>query len=214
MEEQEGSIELFLVVETGDAALERLSAALAAAPIASVLIAPAAGQSMQTADIKPLVERAQSHGAAALLLDDAELAKRLGADGVHLSPGKALEDRYRKAREILGPRAIIGVQPGKSRHDAMTLAEAGAEYVAFGIPEGVQDSEAARERRLDLVAWWAEIFEVPCVALDVETPEDATELVRAGADFIGIKLAAGDNVADISQRVRVMADAVTAALAD
>ena len=40
---------------------------------------------------------------------------------------------------------------------------------ASAFPEFVGDMETARARRLDLIAWWAEIFEVPCVAFDVET---------------------------------------------
>jgi len=35
------------------------------------------------------------------------------------------------------------------------------------------------------VAWWAEIFEVPCVAF-AETADQAAELARAGADFIAL----------------------------
>ena len=43
-------------------------------------------------------------------------------------------------------------------------------------------------RRNELIAWWAEIFQTPCVALDVETPEDAALLARAGADFVAVRL--------------------------
>lgn len=209
---QEGSTQLFLVVETGDAAADRLAAALAAAPAASVLIAPPAGHALEPAAAQGLVTCAQSRGAAALLLDNAALARRLGADGVHLPAGSEIEARYRDARQTVGPAAAVGVDAGTSRHDAMTLAEAGADYVAFGLPEGV-DPEAAHERRLELIEWWAEIFEIPCVALDVETPEDAALLARVGADFIGIRLAAGEPMSDVGDRLRAMAEAVAAATA-
>jgi thiamine-phosphate pyrophosphorylase len=39
-----------------------------------------------------------------------------------------------------------------------------------------------------LISWWSEIFEPPCVAFDVETPDDARELAEAGADFISVRL--------------------------
>lgn len=205
---EEGGAQLFLVVETGQSALDRLAAALAAAPVASVLIVPPAGRQLDASAAEPLIQHAQSQGAAALVLADADLARRIRADGVHLPHGKDVESLYRSARQVVGPSAIVGVHAGKSRHDAMLLAESGADYVAFGIPEGVQDYEAARKRRLDLVTWWAEIFEVPCVALDVASPEDAEQLADAGADFVGIELGVGEPLADIGERVRAMAEAI------
>jgi thiamine-phosphate pyrophosphorylase len=212
--EQEAGCQLFLVVEAGESAPDRLAAALEVVPIASVLIVPPAGQCLAEASAKPLVEQAQAQGAAALVLDDVDLTRKLRADGVHLQHSKDIESRYRAARQALGRGAIIGVHAGKSRHDAMVVAEEGAEYVAFGLPEGVTDSASARERRLDLVAWWAEIFEVPCVALDVAKPEDAAELARAGADFIGLTLRAGEPLSNIEQRMRAMAEAAQSALAE
>jgi thiamine-phosphate pyrophosphorylase len=91
----------------------------------------------------------------------------------------------------LGSGAVIGIDAGLSRHDAMTLAEAGADYIAFGAPAHLQDRDKARARRDDLVDWWAAIFEVACVALDVESPPEARQLAAAGADFIGVTLPAG-----------------------
>jgi thiamine-phosphate pyrophosphorylase len=95
--------------------------------------------------------------------------------------------RYGEARDILGGRFIVGADAGRSRHDAMTLGEAGADYVGFGIPAHVEDRESARSRRLELVGWWSEIFEVPCVAFDVETAEEAARLAAAGADFVALR---------------------------
>jgi thiamine-phosphate pyrophosphorylase len=92
----------------------------------------------------------------------------------------------------------------------MTLGEAGADYVAFGVPSDVQDVEAARAHRLDLVTWWAEIFEVPCVALDVQSPSEALELARTGADFIGITLPNGQSPAQSAERVREIANILAA----
>jgi thiamine-phosphate pyrophosphorylase len=90
------------------------------------------------------------------------------------------------------------------------LGEAGADYVGFGVPEGVKDTDGARARRLELISWWAEVFEIPCVAFDVAAPEDADRLARAGADFIGLRLRAGEAPADVTARIRAVADAIGA----
>jgi thiamine-phosphate pyrophosphorylase len=181
---------LYAVVDAGPAAGERLSAALAAAPLAAVLIAPAAGQLLSAAEAKPLLERARQAGVAALLLEEVDLARTLGADGVHLAARDDPQATYRAARDTLGKDGVVGVDAGISRHAAMVLAEAGADYVGFGAPPHLKDRDKARGRREDLVSWWAPIFEVPCVAFDVETGEEAQQVAVAGAEFVAVTLPA------------------------
>jgi thiamine-phosphate pyrophosphorylase len=199
---------IYAVVEAGEAARERLEAALGAADIASVLILPAPGQPLVAPSARPLIETAQRRGVAALIADDARLARTLGADGVHLLPMADPAAAYGEARSILGGRAIVGVDASASRHDAMTIAEAGAEYVAFGAPANLGDE--GRERRDELIAWWAEIFEAPCVAFDVETPGEAEALARAGADFVAVQLPAGATATEIGNLVAGIAAAIRA----
>jgi thiamine-phosphate pyrophosphorylase len=197
---------LFIIVEASieGRALESL---VASGDSAVVLFAPLPGGSLEPARLKPLVEIAQAKGAAALVEADAKLARTLRADGVHLPWSKDVVARYREARESLGQRFIVGADAGRLRDDAMTLGEAGADYVGFGIPPHVSDRETARERRLELVAWWSEIFEVPCVAFDVETLEEAATLARAGADFVALAMPPD---AEPSRWVREAADALGA----
>ncbi len=78
----------------------------------------------------------------------------------------------------------------------MTFGEMNADYVAFGVPAFVKDRETAFERQLDLIAWWAEIFEVPCVAMDVASVDQAAVLADAGADFVCLTLSAGATLAE------------------
>jgi thiamine-phosphate pyrophosphorylase len=178
---------LYIVVEASvdPRAVERL---VAAVEIAALLVAPAPGAPLDARTARPLVELAQGKGIAALIEGDAALARTLRADGVHLPWDRDVVARYGEAREIVGGRFIVGADAGRSRDDAMTLGEAGADYVGFGIPALVEDRETARERRLELVAWWSEIFEMPCVAFDVETAEDAGLLAHAGADFVALRM--------------------------
>ncbi len=126
-----------------------------------------------------LIDLVQAAGAACLIEDDAELAMRLGADGVHL-PADA--ETYRKARDLLGTEASIGVSCGLTRHEAMLLAELGADYIGFGpsSPSDIDDIDQCAE----LIAWWAEIFVVPCVAFNIDNADDALKLASLGADFI------------------------------
>jgi thiamine-phosphate pyrophosphorylase len=199
---------LYAVVEADAAASERLAAAQAAADLAVVLIAPAKSQQLQPAEARPLVDQARAAGATALVLDDARLARSIGADGIHLRTQDDPPAAYAAARGVVGAQAVAGAEAGISRHAAMLLAEAGADYVGFGAPAGLNDRPKARQRRADMIAWWSPIFEVPCVAFDVETPAEAAELAGAGADFVAVTLpatltaaAARSLVADIAQAI-------------
>lgn len=156
--------------------------ALAQHTAACLVLRPDADETL----VRSYVTAAQQHGISVLVANDSALAGAAGADGVHLTWHKDIVARYDAARTRLGPDATIGADAGRSRHDAMLLGERGADYVAFGIPEHVGDRDTANGRRLDLVAWWSEIFEIPAVAFDVATPEEAAALAGAGADFIAI----------------------------
>jgi thiamine-phosphate pyrophosphorylase len=182
---QEAATRLYLVVGA-DAAPDRIGALLDAADVGALLVVPTDGAQFDAATLKPLVDAAQQREVAAILEGDAQLVRTLRADGVHLPAGKDIVERYGEARDILGNRFIVGVDAGRTRHDAMTLGEAGADYIGFGIPAHVEDRDTARARRQELVAWWSEIFEVPCVAFDVDALDDASALAAAGADFVAL----------------------------
>lgn len=199
--------ELYLVLETGATATDRLRAALQTTAVATVLLAPPPGGSLEPGGTKALIELAQAADVAVLIADDARLARTLRADGVHLTHTDTLAADYEDAREILGTRAIVGVHAGKSRHDAMELAEAGADYIAFGAPAFAQDRAAAEARRHELIAWWAEIFEIPCVAFDVATAAEAGDLAAVGVDFLAVPLPAGLSVAETVERLRAIRQA-------
>ncbi len=189
------------VTADASAASERLSAALGMGNIASVIIAGSPSRPLDAATARPLVEIAQRAGAAVLLADDARLARTIKADGAHLTASAQPLAAFQLAREILGGGAIVGIDAGGSRHDAMALAEAGADYIGFGVPASVPEQEDVRACRLDLIAWWAEIFQPPCVALEVGSLEEAADLADAGADFIVLTIPGGAAVGDVRDMV-------------
>jgi thiamine-phosphate pyrophosphorylase len=195
------------VVAVAGADPQQVAALLDAAGAATMLIAAGAEGALSAATARPLVELAQSKDVAALIEGDAQLARTLRADGVHLPWSNDVIAQFSEAREILGTRYIVGVDVGRSRHDAMTLAEEGADYVAFGIPPHVEDRATATARRLELIAWWGEIFEVPCVAFDVDSGADAVALAAAGADFIAMRRDVELTASDAKALARDLAEA-------
>lgn len=166
----------------------RLGTALdATSAVTLILTAPEDGP-IDAAVARPLVELAQQKKIAALLADDVATARAVGADGVHLAWRPEIEDAFETARTALGPDAIVGAEAGISRHDAMMLGESGADYVAFAAMTDTYPTDEAREAQHDLVAWWVEIFLLPCVAFGATTPDEVAEFVRAGADFVAVSL--------------------------
>lgn len=92
---------------------------------------------------------------------------------------------YDEARRRLGPEMIVGVACA-TRDDAITVAENGADYVAFGD----FDAAAPTAETLDLVQWWSALMTVPCVAAPGATPAARAALAGADADFVALRLEA------------------------
>lgn len=193
---------LYLEIAPGEGAITRLRAALAAARIEAVLLHPPAVSTGSKDGLGEMVRAAQSAGSAALITANAELARQLRADGVHLPWSPTIEDDYAHARKALGSDGIVGVGAGNTRHDAMTLGEAGADYLAFA-----PTNESGVEQ-IERVAWWAEIFEIPCVAMGVSDSRHAAALLDAGADFLGVMLEAGLGPTEAAARVSTIAGAL------
>jgi len=187
----EPALYLVMDVSTEDdltAHTKRLGKALDRLPISALLVASYDSEACDKDALKLLVNQIQNHNIAAMVSNDPKLAQEVGADGVHMHWRATIAADYEAARALGGGAMMIGAEAGKSRHDAMVLAETNADYVAFGVPAVLKDQETARTRQIELVAWWAEMFEIPVVAFDITTPEQATAIKAAGADFIAATL--------------------------
>ena len=135
---------------------------------------------------EPLQRICADREVAFIINDSIGLAKRLGADGVHLGQG---DGDPRDARAQLGPKVQIGVTCHDSRHLAMEAGEAGADYVAFGAFYPTTTKEVSHVADPALLGWWTTVFELPCVAIGGITADNARPLVEAGADFIAVSSA-------------------------
>ena len=158
-----------------------LTAALGAAEVAAVLLRLAAADERTLLNrVKVLAPIVQNSGAALVLDGHADLVARAGADGAHLDGIAA----FQAALGALKPAKIAGCGGLETRHDAMAVAEAGADYVMFGEPD-----EAGQRPSFDAiverVAWWAELFEIPCVGFAAHADE-VEPLAQAGADFVAL----------------------------
>jgi thiamine-phosphate pyrophosphorylase len=191
---------------------EVMAAVLDTAAISSVLIRSYPDQGNDTAAgttaTRALIAFVQKRNIAALILADAANASQLGADGMHVPWTRDVVRQFKELRAIAATGTILGGDAGRSRHDAMQLGEAGADYVAFGIPPHVEDRVRAVERQIDLISWWSRIFEVPCVAFDVADANQARQLVEAGADFISVRLSSHEPTRDAVERVRAFSNAL------
>jgi len=158
-----------------------LAAMLDAADIAAVLVRlPEADERGLITRIKALAPIVQERGAALILEDRADIVARSGADGAHLAGIEA----FNEALETLKPARIAGCGGLASRHDAMLAAEAGADYVMFGEPDA-NGRRPPFDAVIERIAWWAEVFEIPCVGYAAEAGE-VVPLAAAGADFVAI----------------------------
>tara|TARA_R110000751_G_scaffold2018_14_gene9861 strand:+ start:83010 stop:83633 length:624 start_codon:yes stop_codon:yes gene_type:complete len=154
----------------------------------------------------PLQAICAAHDVAFIVNDDVALAKRLGADGVHLGQG---DGEPRDAREELGREAQIGVTCHASKHFAMEAGEAGADYVAFGAFFDSTTKASEHRPELEILEWWSNLFEIPCVAIGGITPANCQPLVEAGADFLAVSGAIWNG--DEAAAVKAFAEQIAAA---
>ena len=135
---------------------------------------------------EPLQRLCADHDTAFIINDSMTLAKRLGADGVHLGQG---DGDPREARALLGRDIQIGVTCHNDRHLAMEAGEAGADYVAFGAFYPTKTKEVNYVADPAILSWWITLFGTPCVAIGGITSANAKPLIDAGADFIAVSAA-------------------------
>jgi len=176
---------------------DRLARALDAGPVAAFQFRVKDVDEHQAARLaEPLLAICAEREVAFIVNDSIALAKRIGADGVHLGQG---DGEVADARAALGRDAQIGVTCHASRDLGLEAGEAGADYVAFGAFFPTQTKVTEHRAELELLTWWQNLMELPCVAIGGITPDNCAPLVAAGADFLAVSHAVwgGDEVAAV-----------------
>ena len=189
---------------------DRLASALDAGPVAAVqLRLKETSEDTIRRAVEVLCPVAQARGAAFILNDRPDLAGALGCDGAHVGQ---TDMPAREARKLLGPELSLGVTCHGSRDLAMQAGEDGADYVAFGafFPSPTKDAEIGAGP--ELLRWWSELMELPCVAIGGITAENCGDIVRAGADFVAVSHAVWGFEGGEAEGVRAMQRAIECAL--
>ena len=183
---ERGPCRLYLISpqEVGGGFPDRLKAALEPGLAAAFQLRVKNVQEHELARLAEPLQRICADAEVAFIVNDSvSLAKRLGADGVHLGQS---DGDIREARALLGPSAQIGKTCHDSRHLAMEAGEAGADYVAFGAFYPTTTKETRHRPDPSILSWWATLFELPSVAIGGIMPVNAPPLVAAGADFLAV----------------------------
>ena len=163
-------------------------AALAAGDVAALQIRLKSASEVEIAQaVAALAPRRR--GVSLILNDSPALAAALDCDGVHIGQG---DGSVTGARALVGPERIIGVTCHASRDLAMTAAEQGADYVAFGAFFPTATKETHHRPDAEILSIWQETMLTPCVAIGGITVENCRALVAAGADFIAVSAGVWD----------------------
>ena len=195
--------------------VEKLKAALQGGDVACLQLRLKSPEGVAASDdtvirageaLRPVLASAGVHF---LVNDRPDLARRIGADGVHIGQNDA---GYDDARKLLGAEATIGVTCHDSYDLAMRAGEAGADYVAFGAFFPTRTKEAPTQADVSLIGDWAMATTVPCVAIGGITAENCAPIVRAGADFIAVSSAVWNDAEGPAKAVGKINAAIRTAL--
>jgi len=140
--------------------------------------------------------------------DRIEVARAIGADGVHVGQGDLPPEA---ARAILGPDAVIGLSITREEEIA-TFNPSIVDYIGLGpiFPTGTK-SDAAPAFGEHVFAALRRRLSCPVVAIGGITPGNASQAIAAGADGIAV-VSAICSAADPRAAARTLRTAVDLAL--
>lgn len=130
-----------------------------------------------------LKELCHSYNTPLIINDHVDLAKKVGADGVHL--GKE-DGKIQYARQQLGQSAIVGVSCYNDINLAKKAVKNSADYVAFGRFYPSSSKPLAAPAELNTLTLAKECINVPIVAIGGILPNNSQALLDAGADVLAV----------------------------
>ena len=139
------------------------------------------GKRRQQAGI--LRELCSRYSALLVINDDIELAKAVGADGVHLGEDDAAIEQ---ARSVLGYQAVIGISCYNQLERAVEAEAAGADYVAFGAMFNSPTKPQARSASYDLIHQAKARLDIPVCAIGGIDGHNAAGVIVSGADMVAL----------------------------
>ena len=134
------------------------------------------------AEATALLQLCRASGVPLIIDSDVDLARAVGANGVHLS---GTDDDIGAARAELGENVIIGVSCRGSLQRAQVAARAGASYVSFGTFFLSPTKPLAPRVSIDLLRQSAALG-VPRVAIGGITPDNGASLIEAGTEYLAV----------------------------
>jgi thiamine-phosphate pyrophosphorylase len=180
-------------------AVERLFAAAAESCAALQYRNKSAGAAIRLEQARCLLNLARRHCVPFIVNDDVQLAIAVGADGVHLGR----DDGDVSAARAALPGKLLGISCYDSIGAAQIAVAAGADYVAFGSVFPSATKPGAVRAPLGLFSE-AKTLGVPLVAIGGITPQNAREVLQAGADALAV-ISAVFEAPDIGARAREFA---------
>ena len=142
----------------------------------------AANSTLQREQASVLLERCQHAKVPLIINDDWQLAKNIGADGVHLG---AEDANPSWVREQLGAEMLIGVSCYNNFARAQSMAKLDIDYLAFGAMFASNTKPNAKHAALGLLTQ-AKALNKPIVAIGGITPDNSASVLSAGADMIAV----------------------------
>lgn len=132
---------------------------------------------------KAILNVTKRYNVPLIINDSPELAKEIGADGVHLGGD---DTSVEKARSILGSNSIVGVSCYNQIERGLNAVESGADYVAFGTPYSTPTKPDREPTSIEILNQAVELINIPIFAIGGITKNNAKPILDTGVEGIAV----------------------------